>query len=335
MDKRILAICDQEENYAYRMMEYLNEKENMPFDIHVYTDVGILTDSPQLRQIECLMIAESTYTPQVEELEIPHILILNETGNAIGDNRYNISKYQSTDCIFRDVMSYYSEKSILLPPKLRATGERMRIIGIYTPINRCLQTTFSLTLGQMLARKHKTLYMNFEHYSGMNALLGKHFQADLTDVVYYMECAREKMAYKLENIVETVNGLDFVPPVEMYPSLQGIRGEQWTMLLNEMEQFSEYEYLLLDLSDCVNGVFDILRACDKVYTITRNDSIALAKMEQYETMLKTLEYEDVTAKTKKWKFPVFQQLPARLENFTIGEMAEYIKQNVLKDVYEL
>ena len=100
----------------------------------------------------------------------------------------------------------------------------MHIIGIYTPIGRCLQTTFSLTLGQMLAKKYKTLYLNFEAYSGFSKILNKRFENDISDLMYYFECAREKLAYRLESMVETVNGLDFVPPVEIYQNLAGIRG---------------------------------------------------------------------------------------------------------------
>ena len=38
MDKRILAIFDSEENYAYRLMEFISEKVNLPFEIYVFTE---------------------------------------------------------------------------------------------------------------------------------------------------------------------------------------------------------------------------------------------------------------------------------------------------------
>ena len=38
MDKRILAIFDGEESYAYRLMEFISEKRNLPFRVYVFTD---------------------------------------------------------------------------------------------------------------------------------------------------------------------------------------------------------------------------------------------------------------------------------------------------------
>ena len=83
---------------------------------------------------------------------------------------------------------------------VRTTSHKMRIIGIYTPATRCLQTTFSITLGQMLARQRKTLYLNFEAYSGLGKMLNRQFQRDLSDLVYYLNCARDKLFYHMEGM---------------------------------------------------------------------------------------------------------------------------------------
>ena len=38
MDKKILAIFDSEEGYAYRLMEFITEKKNVPFEVYVFTN---------------------------------------------------------------------------------------------------------------------------------------------------------------------------------------------------------------------------------------------------------------------------------------------------------
>ena len=58
--------------------------------------------------------------------------------------------------------------------------------------------------------------------------------------------------------------------------------EEWIQLIREIEKGSDYEYLILDLSDAVQGLFDILRLCDVVYTLSRDDGFAMAKIKQYE-----------------------------------------------------
>ena len=158
------------------------------------------------------------------------------------------------------------------------------------------------------------------------------FENDISDLMYYFECAREKLSYRLESMVETVNGLDFIPPSEIYQNLAGIRGGQWMDLFKELEKTSEYEYLILDLSDNVLDLWDILRNCTRIYTISRDDGLAMAKIEQYEKALEYMNYGDINVKTTKWKLPIFRELPARIEELTYGDLAAYIKKQVFPDL---
>lgn len=173
--------------------------------------------------------------------------------------------------------------------------------------------------------------MNFERYSGLEALLKRSFQYDISDLVYYFQCAKEKLSLRLSSIVENIHGLDFVPPVQLYQSILGVHGQQWIELFAEIEKCSDYEYLILDLTDGVADLWDILRSCTHVYTITRGDGVSLAKMDQYERGLRTMEYEDVLAKTRKIEFPVFKEIPIRFDELTYGDLARYVKQYIIPD----
>lgn len=337
MDNRILAICDLEENYAYRMMEVLKVKRDIPFEIHVFTQIDTLMEFGRKVEVECLLITESAYCDGIRELAVPHVIILNESGEVKEENHfYHINKYQSADHIVNEMLNYYIEKSPdKTGRKIKSLSKNSKIIGIYTPVRRCLQTTFSITLGQIVARDHKTLYLNFESFSGFSRMLGRDFKADITDMMYFYECVREKFVYRLHTITEQVNGMDFIPPATVYPDLMNIPGKQWTSLLKEMKAECDYEYILLDLSDYVNGLMEILQECDRIYTITRGDIMAIAKMEQYEKILSDNNDLEVTMKTHKLNLPIFKNLPVRFHEMTYGELASYIKDNLLGDIYGL
>ena len=235
MDKRILAIFDGEESYAYRLMDFISEKEKIPFEIHVFTKEDRFFSYAEKEEIECLLISENAYQQKIEKLKIPHIIILSENGGNLSKALCHINKYQSCENVLREVMTYYAGQDKTAGKVIRTGSKKMRIIGIYTPVTRCLQTTFSLTLGQMLARQYKTLYLNFEAYSGLGRMLSREFKNNISDLVYYFSCAREKLFYQMEGMIESVNGLDFIPPAEIYQSLSGIRGPQWIDLFGEIE----------------------------------------------------------------------------------------------------
>ena len=332
MVKKILALCDREEDYLYHMADYLEKKDHFPFVVHAFTDTSQLMKFVDKNRIELLLIAENAYDESIKEKVTGQVLILNESGNEIEDVAENINKYQSSELIFRTVMSSYMGNGGGLPRRM-STGNKMQIIGNYSPIGRCLQTTFALSMGQILAKKHKTLYLNFESYSGFGHLLSREFGADITDALYYFSGEKEKLAYKLDGLVESMNGLDYIPPVLSYRDLREITGEQWIELFHEIERISEYEYLILDLSEQMSGLFDVLRECDRVFTIIKEDGLAEAKLRQYETLLQSMNYEDIAAKTRKWNPPVFHRLPSGMEQLTHGERAVCIKKIIEEELY--
>ena len=42
--RKIMAICDTEAGYACRLMEYLEEKRSLPYEIHAFTSADTLCD---------------------------------------------------------------------------------------------------------------------------------------------------------------------------------------------------------------------------------------------------------------------------------------------------
>ncbi len=332
MVKKVLALCDKEENYIRRLADYLEKKKMQPFVIRAFTDIGQLKRFLDRGEIELLLIAESSYEEEIRDFPIKHTLILNESGNQAGREVKNINKYQSSENIFQAVMNSYAENEGEITQRM-ATGNRMKLIGNYSPIGRCMQTTFALSIGQILAKKHKTLYLNFESYSGFGYLLNREFPADITDVLYYFNCEKEKLAYRLEGMIQTLNGLDYVPPVMSYQDLAEIKGQDWIELFREIEKISAYEYLVLDLSDQMKGLFDILRECFRIFTIIKEDGFAEAKMRQYETVIHMMNYEEIALKTKKWMLPEFHRIPDGLEHLTHGEIASYAKKVIEEEIY--
>lgn len=332
MEKKILAVLDSEESYVYGLSEYMSEKPSLPFRIHVFTQRDKFISYEGKEDIECLLISESSFSDEIEKLSIPHIIILSETGKIINPTLHHVNKYQSMDEVFKEILLYFTEHGDSPSRLFRTSLKKLKIIGIYSPIGRCLQTTFAVTLGQILAKKGRTLYMNFERYSGLSRLLRKQFNLDISDLMYYFECTKEKLTLRIESMVENINGMDFIPPAQIYQNLAGIKGDQWLDLFGEMERCTEYEYLILDLSDGILDLWDILRYCDLVYTISKKDALALAKIEQYEKALECADYEDILTKTRKCGLPLFHDIPDDFELLSRTQLAYYIRDNILPEI---
>lgn len=331
MTNRIMALCDSETGYLNRLTEFLEDKKRLPFHVYCFSGTKPLIEFCREKEIELLLIAESMYRRDLKDLPVAQIIILSESGRKTDGELYHINKYQSSENIFREIMNGYAGAAEL-SEQLHIAGQ-MKIIGNYTPVRRCLQTTFSLCMGQLLARNYSVLYMNFESYSGFSYMLNREFAADMSDVLYFFRCEKERLAMRLKGMIQSVNGLDYIPPVLSYRDLDKVTGEQWVKLFAELQKALGYDYLILDLSEQIQGLFDILRECCLVYTITGQDGFAAAKMRQYEMLLRMEEYEDVWARTRKCGLPVFERLPAGLEQLTHGELAAYVEKIIKEDLY--
>ena len=67
MKQKIMAICDTEEGYAFRMAEYILEKVKLPYTLHLFTAVEELKKFAGREEIEVLLIAGGAWGVSREE----------------------------------------------------------------------------------------------------------------------------------------------------------------------------------------------------------------------------------------------------------------------------
>ena len=323
-----ICICDSEVSYGEHLMEYLRHEGRLSGEICLYTGKDRFLDSEKPQTTGLLVIAQSQYSEEIEKAGFKDILLLNETSTYM-EKPENMSKYQSVENICEKIREMCMTREEALPCGVRH-GKPMKLIGIYSPVTRCLQTTFALCMGQLLAVGAPALYLNFAAYSGFETMLNRSFRGSVSDLLYFNDCAREKLSGQLRYMTEKVGDLDFLPPMESFILLRSIRSEQWLDLLRTIEKVTDYEYCILDLSEQVDGVFEVMRQCDFIFTVTREDGFARAKMTQYEALLKSTQYEDIFMKTRRCRLPVFRELPGNILMLTHGELAACVK-GILKE----
>ncbi|HJA30548.1 MAG: hypothetical protein DBX58_08830 [Clostridiales bacterium] len=328
MKRNILAICDPEQEYAYRLMDALSRREDFPFEMLTFTGTDRLRESLAQRPVQILLIAQRAFDAEMKGWGISRIILLKEEEELEEKELPFLSKYSSVTRIAKKIMETAAEAGDLPPPQ--PCEHPVHFLGVYTPVHRCLQTTFSLVLGQILARTHRVLYLNFESYSGLDRLLCRSFEADFSDLLFHLPEPKEEVLGYLYRQAEQVNGLELVPPAFLGPDLFQIRREEWLRLLDILKG-SRYEYVILDLSDAVMGLFELLRNCSRVYTIVREDGFARAKLAQYEAALERADCGDVAEKTRRCALPVFQRLPRDLGHPEGSELAQYVEKMLLEE----
>lgn len=328
LNRKRLIIYDRDEKYAGNLSEYLGKVENFPYTISVYTGKEALKEAAT-DTIDLLLVSESSYGEIKNLVTAERIMILNESGSLTWEELQNIKKYQAAENIVREIMQYYVEVSQVVPSMISLKTDA-KLIGFFSPVRRCSQTTMGLTMGQIMAEKYKTLYVNFESLSGFPYMLGYSGGKDLSDLLYLAETVPEKFGIHLKNCVRKLENLDYIPPMNAMHQMLLVSAESWKKFLNALVLQGEYDMIVLDLSEGMQGLFDILRMCTHVYTLTKEDSYACAKVEQYEHLLRVCEYEDVLKKTHTRKIPQMREIPNAFFYQPGGEYSRFVK-NILKE----
>ena len=335
MKKNIFAVCDLEVDYAFNFMDYLNQKKNLPFEIQAFTTAESLLAYGKENHIELLLISDKAMRKEIRELGIGKIIILSEGVHPPELDQYSsVYKYQSSSNVIREVMAYYGEEKALNPVVFPVLKKTMEIIGVYSPLGRCLKTSFALALGQILAKDKAVLYLNLEEYSGFEELFGKKFPTNLSDLFYYVRQGNENLIHRMNGMIQTVNNLDFVPLVRTPSDIRTVCWEDWERLLQEITLHSSYEVLVLDIGSGIDENFQLLDLCEKIYMPVLKDAVSVCKMTQFENLLRIWNKDKILEKIEKLHLPFYMDSissESYVEQLVWGELGDYIRKLLRKE----
>lgn len=329
MAQEVLALCDANIHYGSRLAAYLEQQTGFPLRILFFSDAAqLLQHMPEVCP-QYFLLSEEIFS-ELPEGGLPGykrlFLLRKQKGNWECDTPHTtmIYRYQKAGNIMRAILAELEEETLKSKSSLVSiTGTK--IIGVYTPVRRSMQTSFSILLGQLLAAAGRTLYINTEGYSGFRTLFGRELKPDITDLMFLAKKEGEVFLRMLESMVQRIGRLEYIPPASAFIDLVSVKKEQWLQLLREVRRDGRFSYLIIDMSEQVQGMFQILEECDIVYTIEGSDVIAQAKLYEYEQLLTFMDFESIRAKTKKKRLPSVHFAEMNFERLLYSELADYVR----------
>lgn len=333
MQTGTLAICDLDSGYANSLMEYIGDKQGIPFKTIVFTDKQELLEHLEDNGIELLLISNTEMDDKLEMQNIKKIILLSEGERLTEFSNYEtIFKYQSGENIVREVLEHYMEihKNYSVIPMSKQNTE---IIAVYSPIGRSGKTTFALTLGQILASEHSAIYINMEEFSAFDKIFGQGYSGDLSDLMYFFKQNPEVIPIKLQAIVNNIHGLDYVPPLMFCEDLRNVETKEWIKLVDRIASAGRYDKIILDLSNMVTNIFEMLEICDVVYMPISDDKISLMKVAAFEECVLKKGKEKMLDCIVKIKLPRMDKIiweEDYLEKQLWGELGDFVRK-ILKE----
>lgn len=301
MNEKNLVICDPEIRYANRLGENISQREELAVRVHICSSFEKLRELSEKKPIHILVLDESYAYEERSSVSASQTFVLGE-GNIkdLGEAEHGIEKYRCADEIIREIFEVYVDKTRENMLRNRRKN-KTRLIAVYSPIHRIGKTRFAMELGRECAKSKRVLYLNMEEYAGFQDAGDKGW--NLGDLLYYIKQGDENLGVRMQLAVQKSEGLDYLLPVPISSDLKEITLGEWESLLGEIVKGSNYELLILDMSESVQGLFQILDLCDRIYMPVLNDEISGRKIEQYEKNLAKLNLEKLAGMTYRFVMP--------------------------------
>lgn len=301
MNEKNVVICDSEICYANALGENISERDDLAVKVYVCSNFTHVLELSKEKKIHIFIVDEKfTYTERTQ-IEANQIFVLARGKvTDLGSEEWAIGKYQCADEIIRQVFEFYVDRT--KENVMRTMNkERAKLLAVYSPIHRLGKTSFALALGKECAKKKKVLYLNLEEYSGAYETLDE--ELNLGDLLYYLKQGNGNLGIRLKSATKKLDLLDVIAPIPVVMDLKEVSGKEWETLIRQLLENSRYEMVILDMSESVQGLFQLLELCDRVYMPLLNDDISMRKIQQYQKNIEQLKLEKLQSITYQFLMP--------------------------------
>lgn len=321
-DRKIMVLCDTDERYITRMSEYFTSREEFPFALWFFTKPHELMDFLRDNDVNVLFLQEELYK-ECGDIVADNVFLLSSDpekcrAGTADTNSYYLYRFQSAEDMLQAVYQNCTVRISL--PTMRGPDSACKVFGFYTPLGRCLQTTAALTLGQILAKNDKVLYLNFKGCDDVVCHENRD-RYDMSDLIYCFLHSKESFLTRLSTMRQQLNKLDYIESARTYMDIQAISAADWLDMMKVIRDSGLYGCIILDLSTQMQGMVEMLRLCERVFMMELPDAYSARCIKRYEEMLRFVGEEDVLNRTVRVLIPEdiwndsFKSIPNRPEEY--------------------
>lgn len=280
MEEKNFIICDSEKEYGIRFMERIQEHSEFYAKVRLFQSVDEVEEFLENQEIYILLIEETFPKAERERLMCHYRFVLvREGGCELAEGETAVRKYQPAEQILGKILETCLERHET--SLFRLVHRDKRLIGFYSPVQDGAQTRMAIALGEELAKRGEVLYLNFQPYSGWRAVDDGGPGRGLSELIYYVRQGEANAGIRAGIIKQRLGKLSYILPMENGEDLKNVEWEEWKMLLEQLLEDSIYQAIILDLPECVQGLFNMLDLCGEIYMQNAKDEIGHARIAQF------------------------------------------------------
>lgn len=281
-----LAILHSEEEYAYSLMDYMNQHKNFAFKVVAFTEKDLFLEYAKKHKIQVLLFDDSIHPKELNSfLNLSCYYLTDIPGLEELEGKKAIFMYQSAEQIISQVNQNYVLEGNFLPNV--AGIAKTKVFAICGTDDLATQLAYGFQLAHDLARTKKLLYLSFQPF--LNGTLFERTAYDLSEAIYEFKKEINNFGSKITQWIKQYDGLDYLIGVEHYSDLNELTSEEAVKLLEEIVRMGIYDIIFVDLPLTCGGATAILSQCEIIYELFHNNELSLKMKEEFHRQLELKE----------------------------------------------
>lgn len=293
-DKRTMIICDSEVMYAKRLVERMLKEGCFDYRLQIFDSLLEVLDYSRKTKVSVLILGETVLNEKdvkegletaLREGRIEELYLLTEAmPEAAQKGCHAFYKYQAASVLIRQIKEVLGRKYEAGSVADEHTG--IMTIGFFSPMP-CIEKTILACFASLLVGQERGgMYINLEKYSGFEEVLLSETDKSMTEAVFYLLREEGIDRETIEGMFEGKDGIWYLPPINRAVEFEGIKGDTFPKCINRLKELVRengmpQRFIFLEFSGETEGYRELLRLCDRLYFIEREDCISKRAFESF------------------------------------------------------
>lgn len=288
-----LAIVDQDQKYADRLLNYYGNRYSDKLELSYFTTFERFKENLLSRNIDAVLVSE-TCQEDLSELKTK-MLVAYFTESLSIDSIHEIKaicKYQKPDLIYKEILRLFSEyESGNIAYRIGDDGKTM--VEVFMPVSGGAgATTLAVAYAKKLAATGiRTLYLDLEKICSSDYYFQGEGSGGFEDVIYAVKSRKPNLALKLESLVrQDSSGVYYFAASKNAIDMQELQDADVASLVEELQALGNYERIIIDTEHSLNERLKILsKFAYHLFLISDQSEISIKKLEAVSQAILLME----------------------------------------------
>lgn len=286
-----LAILHMDEEYAYSLMDFMNQQKEFGFKVYAFTNKELFFEFQKKQKLQVLLFDESLAIEELNKVNTVSMYYLSDSPNVKSfEGHKAVFMYQSVNEMIKQISELFiSEGNQLLFGK---QVDQTHVIGICSWSYDRLQYDLILSIANKFTEQGKTLFLSLHPFL-CKEILDLRQGYELSEAFYLIKKEETNLAVKLKNLISSTATFDLLMGLEHYSDISDMTTDEIIRFFEALIQLGTYQYIVLDLPMSGGTTNILLSQCEKIIEPKANDSILCQMMKEFHRQLMLKEGEDI------------------------------------------